>query len=163
VEKNDMRKLSVICFVIAALSTAVSAQAYWTKARQGALSSALNGAAYNSTWFSDCVRDAGGILKTVTAKSIVLAGPGSPRQFLLTGKIVPGHETCAYGAHSPMNWIVEENGWAFRVLADIGAVDGVRILRSAHNDYRDIGILTRRGPEGGLNTTIMKFDGSAYK
>lgn len=158
-----MKRLIALLFVVASFTFAVNGQSYWTKARQRALADSLDAGANNSSWFSNCVRDAGGILKAVSAKSVVLAGPGAPGQFLITGKIIPDHEVCAYGARSPLNWIVEEDGKAFRVLADIGASDSVRVLGSTNNGYRDIRIGSSSAAGRQWDTAVLKFDGSLYK
>jgi hypothetical protein len=155
-----MKKLIIICVTFFALVITANAQSYWTKSRQSALTNTLTTAAYNPTWFRDCIRDAGGILKAVAAKQIVLAGPGAPRQFLLTGKISGGE--CAYGAHSSMNWIVEQKGKAFRLLANIGAADNVRVLGSTHNGYRDLRIGATSAAGRQWDTTVYIFDGSRY-
>lgn len=158
-----MKRLTSILIVIGAVSFGVSAQTYWTKARQTALENVLVASAHNSSWFEKCVGKAGGILKVLDAKAIVLAGSAAPHQFLLTGKTIPNKEACAYGARSPMNWIVEEDNRTFRILADIGAADSVQVIESTNNGYRDIRIGSESSAGREWDTSILRFDGTQYK
>lgn len=158
-----MNRTLLLITILATTVCSSWAQNYWTPAKQRALTEKLTDAAFNPSWFSECVAKAGGILKVLTATRITVAGPASPPQFHLKGRVVSGNrESCAFGARAPMNWIIEEADNGFRVLGDIGAAESVRILSSTHNGYRDLRIGSTSAAGREFDTALYTFNGTTY-
>jgi hypothetical protein len=118
--------------------------------------------AFNPEWFRKCMEDAGGIDKIVDIEPVSL-GSSDARQYLLSGKIVENGESCAFGARAPMYWIYENRGGKIRLLADIGAADGVKPISRRTNGYRDIQIGAFYNAGRSFSTTYLKYNGTIYK
>ena len=84
---------------------------------------------------------------------------------LVEGKItylITGLEQPFLGARMPMYWIYEKTTAGYRQIADFGANDEVKILKSTHNGYRDIRTMGIVG--AGTKVVLCKniFNGNKY-
>jgi hypothetical protein len=116
--------------------------------------------AYNPEYFRTCMDEAGGIDKIVDIEAISLSN-SSGQQYLLTGKADTA--TCAFGARTPMYWIYEYRDGKFRMLADIGACDGVKVTSRRTNGYFDLQILVVLNAGRSHDYVAYKYDGTTYE
>jgi len=89
----------------------------------------------------------------------VKAVPLSPGRimYLVAGNAVP-----FYGAHAPMFWIYEKTKGGYRQIDDLGANYDVRLLKTSHNRFRDLGTSYVLGAGTLLSTCKLIFNGNKY-
>jgi len=116
----------------------------------------LLNSAYNPTWLRQCIKEAGGIDAVVRIRPISLATE-TGRQYLLEGK-----PPCAFGARMPLYWVIESSSDQVRLLADLGASDGVGLGRGRTNGYQDIVSTGVVGAGSEVCEQTWKFNGSQY-
>jgi hypothetical protein len=80
--------------------------------------------------------------------------------FLMSGS---GREPCKlFGARMPMQWIYEKTDNGYIKLLDVGAVDAVNILGSAHMGYKDLQLSSIYQAGTAVYTETYVFDGQNY-
>lgn len=89
----------------------------------------------------------------------IKAVPLSPGRimYLVTGNAVP-----FYGAHAPMFWIYEKTKAGYRQIDDLGANYEVRLLKTSHNRFRDLGTSYVLGAGTIVSTCKLVFNGNKY-
>ena len=122
----------------------------------GKVQDALVNAAHNPAWMRQCIEEAGGIDAVVLIRPIPLANTAG-QQYLLEGK-----PPCAYGARMPFYWVIARSGDQVRVLADLGAADGVGLGRSRTNGYRDVVTTGVVGAGSEVCEETWTFNGTRY-
>lgn len=111
--------------------------------------------AHNPKWFKECIDEAGGLEKIVDIQAVSLSNSDA-KQYLLIGK-----HLCTYGARVPYHWIHENRDGKMRMLADFGAIDGVKVTSHRTKGYRDLLIVGVVGAE--VCSITFKFDGRRYQ
>ena len=122
----------------------------------GKVRDALVNAAHNPVWMRQCIQEAGGIDAVVRVHPISLADT-TGQQYLLEGK-----PPCAFGARMPLYWVIARSGDQVRVLADLGAADGVGLGRGRTNGYRDIVVSGVQGAGSEVCMQTWQFHGARY-